>query len=127
MTVMTQRVFRMSGSGMVMMSADSTVRSASLPDRNRPFDLLFEGRIRRPDREHLQRLRAGNRLLGMPAFAGESLLALARDGGVELDHRLAALDRRIGAARDNRAGLQQALPRIRAGESLLAPVWLGAK
>src|SRR5262249_3881868 len=49
---------------------------------------------------------------------GPPLEVLARDGGVELDHRLAALDGRIGPARDDRARLQQALPRVGALEPL---------
>src|SRR4051794_30524120 len=49
----------------------------------------------------------------MPAFAGKSLLVLARNRGVKLNHRLATLDRRVRSARNNDARLDETLPRIR--------------
>ena len=54
----------------------------------------------------------------MPALERFAFDAFARDGGVELDHRFAALDRRVGSAADDRAGFQKTLPGIGAGQPL---------
>jgi len=53
----------------------------------------------------------------MPALAGKSLLILARHRGVKLDHRLATLDRRVRAAGNNHARLDETFPRIRTGKT----------
>src|SRR2546430_404331 len=54
----------------------------------------------------------------MPAFAGKSFDALARDRRVKFDHRFTALHRRIGAARDDATGFYQTLPGVSPGKSL---------
>src|SRR5690348_1228168 len=61
----------------------------------------------------------------MPALAGEALLVASGDGSVELDHRLAPLDRSIRTARDDAAGLQEALPGVRSGQPFPAEAAAG--
>src|SRR4051794_39632453 len=61
-------------------------------------DRLLERAYRRPDGEHSQCILARDGLLGVPAFAGFTLEALARGGGVELNQGLAALDGRVRSA-----------------------------
>src|SRR5215213_3111117 len=56
----------------------------------------------------------------MPALARKAFLIAARDRRVKLYHRLAALDRRIRPSGDDRSGLQQTLPCIRAFETTQA-------
>src|SRR5205085_9929264 len=73
---------------------------------------------RRPDSKHLQGLLARDCFFGMPAFSGKTLLVLARDGGIKLDHRLAAFDWCVGAARHDDTRLDETLPRVRARKSL---------
>src|SRR6267143_3687029 len=54
----------------------------------------------------------------MPAFAGPTLDVLARDGRVELDHRFAALHRRVRASGNDYARLNKTVPRIGAFQAL---------
>src|SRR6267142_1296547 len=53
-------------------------------------ELFLKRSLGWPYGEHLQRLRACYRFLRMPAFSGEALLILARNGSIELNHWLAA-------------------------------------
>src|SRR5690606_35909970 len=70
--------------------------------------------------QHAQRLIAADGVLGVPIGTGEALQIVAVHGGVELDQRLAALDRRIGAGGDDSAGIEQRLPGVGAGEAARA-------
>src|SRR6185503_11368578 len=60
-------------------------------------------------------------------FGGKSLLVLARDSSVKLDHRLATLNRRIRSAGNNNARLDETFPRIRTGETIDAEAAWGKK
>src|SRR4051794_12073861 len=91
-----------------------------LADFDAAADRLLERGYRRPDGEHSQCILARDGLLGVPAFAGFTLEALARRGSVEFDHRLAALDRRVRAAGDDRARSDEAFPCIRPRQPLNA-------
>ena len=75
--------------------------------------ILLPRRVRVPARERANRFLARHALLGLPA----SILAAARpprDGGVEAVKRARALDREVGAARDDDAGREQGAPGVRA-------------
>jgi hypothetical protein len=56
-------------------------------------------------------------LIESPVRTRETLERSARDGGIELDPRVASLDRRIGAARDRGAGVQELPPGIGAADA----------
>ena len=69
----------------------------------------------------MQRLLERHRLLGPP---GRALVERAEDAGADARPRVELLDRRVGAVRDERAGLDQRAERVRAVE-LLRPEALG--
>src|ERR1043166_5709311 len=87
---------------------------------DRAFYCLLKSRVSRPKGEHFQGLRAGDRLLGVPACAREAFHVLTGNRRIKLDHRLAALDWRIRPAGDDRAAFEKASPRVSPGQTLEA-------
>jgi hypothetical protein len=79
----------------------NTVTSAFLPASSVPRVLLGEGGVGRRPGQHLQGLGAADGLFQMPVGVGEAGQAVAIDGGVELDARVADLDRGVRAGRDD--------------------------
>ena len=73
---------------------------------DRAFVLFFKRGVGSVDGKHFQRFVAGEGLLRVPAFAGFAPDAFAGNRGVELGHRFATLDRSIGSATNDGAGLQ---------------------
>src|SRR5262249_61610153 len=86
--------------------------------------VLAARRVGVPARERAHRLFARHALLRLPA----AVLAAARppgDRGVEAVERARALDREIGAAGDDHAGLEPRAPRVGAPQAIRAEALRG--
>ena len=74
--------------------------------------LLREARVSGPARDAGQRLRARQALLGMPAARWLLARVAARDVGVEAQQRVGQLHRRVAAAAQAHAAVQQRAPGV---------------
>ena len=66
----------------------------------------------------MQRLSAGQRLIGVPATLGLAIAILTRDRGVQAVKRVRQLDREVGAVCKDDAGIEHASPCIAATNAL---------
>ena len=117
-TVITAAERGISASGTSIQSAENTLKSASLPASMRAALLLLERGIGRVPRQDRERLLARQALVEPPVGAREALERAARDGRIELDARVARLDRRIRAAGDHRARIEELAPGVGAADAL---------
>src|SRR5438874_13047506 len=83
---------------------------SELPRLDRSAEILFECRVCRPGGKHLERLFARDGLLRVPAFAGVALKVFTGYSRVEFDHGITLFHRRVRAACNDTACLQEALP-----------------
>ncbi len=79
--------------------------------------LLLERRVSRVPGQDRERLFARQALVEAPVGARKALERAARDGRVELDARVARFDRRIRAARDHRARIEELPPGVGAADA----------
>ena len=87
---------------------------------NRATQILFEGSVRRPNRQGLESLVACDLFFRMPAFAGVAANVFTRDGRIEFNHRLATFDRRVRTSGNNYARLEKTVPGVGAFQTFHA-------
>ena len=87
-------------------------------DFDRAALILREAREGWRSGEHAKSLGAADGFFEAPVWPREAAKIMAIRGGVELDQWIPLLDRRIGAAGDHRAGIEQRAPGVGAGETI---------